>query len=171
MSVVDAVEVLLVETVSFAAVTVTVFVTDPVAVAETVARIVTTAVCPGAKVGMVTVAELFAPDVTVPAAVDPMSDVPLTKVTPVGRVSATATDVAVDGPLFVTFIVYVIVLPAGSVVGPVLVTATSFCCVKVVVTVDALFVFGVSTVAVSVVLITALLTKAAVLLGRIAATI
>lgn len=105
VSAVEAVEVLFVETVSFAAVTVTVFVTVPVAVADTVPRIVTTAVSPGASDGMVTVAVLLAPDATVPAAVDPMREVPLTNVTPDGRVSETATEVAVDGPLFVTFIV------------------------------------------------------------------
>ena len=60
--------------------------------------------------------------------------------------------------------------PATDDVGPLFVTATSFCCVRVVVTDAELFVVGVSVVAVSVVLITALFTRAAVELGRIAAT-
>ena len=60
--------------------------------------------------------------------------------------------------------------PATDDVGPFFVTATSFCCVRVVVTDAELFVVGVSVVAVSVVLITALFTRAAVELGRIAAT-
>ena len=62
-------------------------------------------------------------------------------------------------------------LPAAAVEGPDFVIATSFCCVNVVVTLEVLFVFGPSTDAVSVVLITALFTSAAVVLGRIAATI
>ena len=61
--------------------------------------------------------------------------------------------------------------PATDEVGPVLVTATSFCCVKVVVTEAELLLVGVSVVAVSVVLMTALFTSAAVEAGRIAATI
>ena len=102
---VAAVAMLLPETVSLVAVTVTVFVTLPGVDAGAVARIVTTVVSPGAKVGMLTLALLFEPAATVPAAVEPMSDVPEIKVTPDGRVSTTLTDVAVDGPLFVTFMV------------------------------------------------------------------
>ncbi len=66
---------------------------------------VTTAVSPGARVGMVTLAVLFAPEATVPAAVEPIVEVPETKVMPVGKLSTTLTEVAVDGPLLVTFIV------------------------------------------------------------------
>ena len=102
---VAAVAALLLETVSLVAVTVTEFVTLPRVDAGAVARIVTTAVSPGANVGMVTFAVLLEPAATVPAAVEPISDVPETKRTPVGRVSTTLTDVAVDGPLLVTFIV------------------------------------------------------------------
>ena len=102
---VAAVAVLFPDTVSFVAVTVTELVTLLGAVDGAVARILTTAVSPGAKVGIVTLAVLFVPDVTVPAAVDPINDVPETKVTPVGNVSTTLTNVAVEGPLFVTFIV------------------------------------------------------------------
>ena len=91
--------------VSFVAVTVTVFVTLLGAVVGAVARIVTTAVSPGAKVGMVTLAVLLAPEATVPAVVDPINDVPETNTAPAGSVSTTLTAVAVDGPLFVTFIV------------------------------------------------------------------
>ena len=93
------------ETESLAAVTVTVLVTLVGAVDGAVARMITTAVSPGAKVGIVTLAVLFAPEATVPAVVEPITDVPETKVTPVGKLSTTLTEVAVDGPLLVTFIV------------------------------------------------------------------
>ena len=102
---VAAVAELLLETVSLVAVTVTVFVTLPGVDAGAVARIVTTAVSPGDNVGMVTLAVLFEPEATVPAEVEPISDVPETKITPDGRVSTTLTEVAVDRPLFVTFMV------------------------------------------------------------------
>jgi hypothetical protein len=106
---VDVAEALLfVDTVSLVAVTVTVFVMFPELVTGTDARIVTTAVSPGAKVGIVTFAVLLEPDATVPAVDEPMTDVPETKVKPVGSVSTTETDVAVDGPLLVTLSVYVI---------------------------------------------------------------
>ena len=59
---------------------------------------------------------------------------------------------------------------AADDVGPLLVIATSFCWVSVVVTEAALLFVGVSVVAVSVVLMTALFTKAAVEAGRMAAT-
>ena len=108
VTVVVAEALLLVETESLAAVTVTVLVMFPVEVAATVAWIVTIADSPGANVGMATLAVLFAPEETVPAGVVPISDVPETNVTPVGNVSATFTVVAVEGPLFVTVKVYVI---------------------------------------------------------------
>lgn len=161
---------LLVETESFAAVTVTVLVMFPVEDVATVARIVTIADSPGANAGMTTLAVLFAPDETVPAGVEPIKDVPETNVTPVGKVSATFTVDAVEGPLFVTVKVYVISLPACMLAGPLLVIATSFCCVSVVVTDAELFVLTVSVEAESVVLITALFTKAVVEFGNIAAT-
>ena len=107
MIVVVAVALLLVETESFTAVTVTVLVMFPVEVEDAVARMVTTADSFGANVGMTTLAVLFAPDETVPAGVLPISDVPETNVTPAGNVSTTFTDVAVEGPLFVTVNVYV----------------------------------------------------------------
>ena len=97
--------VLFVLTESLVAVTVTVLVMLLGAVVGAVARIVTTAVSPGAKVGMTTFAVLLDPDATVPAVAEPISDVPETKTAPVGNVSTTLTDVAVDGPLLVTFIV------------------------------------------------------------------
>ncbi len=59
---------------------------------------------------------------------------------------------------------------AADDVGPLLVIATSFCCVSVVVIDAALLLVGVSVVAVSVVLMTALFTRAAVEAGRMAAT-
>ena len=91
--------------VSFAAVTVTVLVTLLGAVVGAVARMIITAVSPGANVGIVTFAVLFAPEATMPAAVVPISEVPETKTAPAGNVSTTLTEVAVDGPLFVTFMV------------------------------------------------------------------
>ena len=154
---VAAVDVLLPNAISFVAVTVTVLVTLLGAANGAVARIRTTAVSPGAKVGMVTLAVLLVPEATVPAFVVPIKEVPDTNVAPAGSVSTTLTEVAVDGPLFVTFMVYVIVVPATDEVGPVLLIATSFCCVSVVVIEAELLLVGVSTVAVSVVLITALL--------------
>ena len=105
MDIADAL--LFVDTVSLVAVTVTVFVMLPELVTGTDARMVTTAVSPGARVGIVTLAVLLAPEATVPAVEDPMTEVPETKVKPVGKVSTTETDVAVDGPLFVTLSVYV----------------------------------------------------------------
>jgi hypothetical protein len=107
VTVVVAEALLLVETESLAAVTVTVLVMFPVEVVATVARIVTIADSPGANAGMTTLAVLFAPDETVPAGVEPINEVPETNVTPVGNVSATFTVVAVEGPLFVTVKVYV----------------------------------------------------------------
>ena len=96
---------LLPETVAWVGVTVTVFVMLTGVDDGAVERIVTTVVSPGAKVGIVTLAVLLEPEATVPAEVEPISDVPEIKVTPDGRVSTTLTEVAVDRPLFVTFTV------------------------------------------------------------------
>ena len=87
---------------SFAAVTVAVLEILPSTLAPTEVRIVTTAVSPGLRVGIVTDAVPLVAE-TVPAVVEPMSEVPLTKVNPVGKASLTCTLVAVDGPEFVTF--------------------------------------------------------------------
>ena len=87
---------------SFAAVTVAVLEILPSTLAPTEVRIVTTAVSPGLRVGIVTDAVPLVAE-TVPAVVEPMSEVPLTKVNPVGKASLTCTLVAVDGPELVTF--------------------------------------------------------------------
>jgi hypothetical protein len=73
----------------------TLFDTVPVAEAPTVATMVTVAVAPDAKDGMLAVT-VFDALVTVP----PLDAVPEVKVTPVGSVSVATMLVAVEGPLF-----------------------------------------------------------------------
>jgi hypothetical protein len=59
----------------------------------------------------------------------------VTPVAPGGRVSLTTTPVAVLGPAFVAWTVHVVVVPAVSTAGPVLVTDTSAAATMVVVVV------------------------------------
>ena len=93
-------------TLSLAAVTVTEFVTFPRTATPTRATRVTAAVSPGTREGIVTLAEaLLVPGMRFVGAPPPMAKLPDTNVTPVGSVSTNAIDVAVEGPLFVTFMV------------------------------------------------------------------
>ena len=86
----------------------------------------------GAVAVMVIVA--LAPDASVPTAQTtvpealvqvPWVELADTNVTPAGRVSVTVAPVAVPGPLLLAVRVYVMVLPATAVAGPVFVMATS----------------------------------------------
>ena len=91
--------------------TVTLFVMRPVLLEATLARIVKETLAPLARLPK------LHPVVIVPEVQTAELD---TNVTPAGNVSVTLTFVALEGPLLVTLIEYVIWLPAVTVAGPVL---------------------------------------------------
>jgi hypothetical protein len=107
---------------------------EPACTGAVTVIVIVGAVAPAARVGRVQLTETFPTFVHV-------HPVPLaeTKVTPAGRVSATATFAASDGPMFTATRAYATLPPPTTVAGPVLVNARSADGVTVVLAVDELF--------------------------------